>query len=573
MDGSAEVHPKHGFLKGSTLLPGSSNPISVDASYKHEHGANDVRKAEINFKANYDKDKHVDWNIKSDYTRDLGLVSGHVIGKTSYESIKSVDLQVTYKRQSDVSRTTDVKLVLNGQKIDGYAKIDLTLNHPVIDVTVNHPSGKSRFYYKLDRKSERQAESEGQIIWARNGGGQVDFNSKIDLESLDNFIINAFVNSEKLNINKLKLELGNRLSKGGAAKRINFSAQTADKKGVSGSVSYAIKESDVGFTIDGKGNLEIQSEKHPLTYKAVFKRLSKTADKEVGTSFTLNADYGKGKLNVIHKITDKEFNYKANVCYNGCALFEVKSKLDVIDIVEAKHEALFIYENTLNGRSDNWAVNTKSHRRGIYIDHETGLKNKDIKYGLKSYFHEDKSAVIIELPTREIEAKASYELPLIGKKQSAPNSFTLRFDGTLALDKKKAPKETAQFTAVGELTTAQKSAQANAEIKFAHPSLQKDMVIRAKASAGLEKRVAEASVELDLFNKKNQKVSASARVDYERHKNGHKYTVGADFTSKGLTFDFGSTAYAFSNAEEYSAGAKAYYTDDKNVKKRIRSFR
>lgn len=81
-----------------------------------------------------------------------------MIGKTSYESIKSVDLQVTYKRQSDVSRTTDVKLVLNGQKIDGYAKIDLTLNHPVIDVTVNHPSGKSRFYYKLDRKSERQAE-------------------------------------------------------------------------------------------------------------------------------------------------------------------------------------------------------------------------------------------------------------------------------------------------------------------------------------------------------------------------------------------------------------------------------
>lgn len=76
--------------------------------------------------------------------------------------------------------------------------------------------------------------AEGQIIWARNGGGQVDFNSKIDLESLDNFIINAFVNSEKLNINKLKLELGNRLSKGGAAKRINFSAQTADKKGVSG---------------------------------------------------------------------------------------------------------------------------------------------------------------------------------------------------------------------------------------------------------------------------------------------------------------------------------------------------
>ena len=93
------------------------------------------------------------------------------------------------------------------------------------------------------------------------------------------------------------------------------------------------------------------------------------------------------------------------------------------------------------------------------------------------------------------------------------------------------------------------------------------MVIRAKAAAGLEKRLAEASVELDIFNKKNQKVTASAKVDHDRAKNGHKFTVSADFASKGLVVDLGSTAYAFSNKEEYSAGASAYYADDKGTKK------
>lgn len=42
------------------------------------------------------------------------------------------------------------------------------------------------------------------------------------------------VNSEKLKINKLKLEAGNRAAKSGTAKKINFAAQTADKKGFSG---------------------------------------------------------------------------------------------------------------------------------------------------------------------------------------------------------------------------------------------------------------------------------------------------------------------------------------------------
>lgn len=76
--------------------------------------------------------------------------------------------------------------------------------------------------------------AEGQVAWTTNGGGQCDFSTNVDIESYDNFHILAKVNSEKLEINKLKIEIGNRATKSGTGKKINFVAQTADKKGFSG---------------------------------------------------------------------------------------------------------------------------------------------------------------------------------------------------------------------------------------------------------------------------------------------------------------------------------------------------
>lgn len=75
---------------------------------------------------------------------------------------------------------------------------------------------------------------EAQFVWTLNGGGQLDLSSNVDIESHDNFHVLIKVNSEKLKINKLKLEVGNRATKSGTGKKINFAAQTADKKGFAG---------------------------------------------------------------------------------------------------------------------------------------------------------------------------------------------------------------------------------------------------------------------------------------------------------------------------------------------------
>lgn len=99
------------------------------------------------------------------------------------------------------------------------------------------------------------------------------------------------------------------------------------------SVTYAVKESPTGFTIEGKGQVEVQSEKHPLTYKAEYKALNSASDSEMGTSFVLNADFGKGALQLEQKLSDKELLYLCKFCKDGqCAHSELKNVIHVTGI-------------------------------------------------------------------------------------------------------------------------------------------------------------------------------------------------------------------------------------------------
>lgn len=41
------------------------------------------------------------------------------------------------------------------------------------------------------------------------------------------------------------------------------------------------------------------------------------------------------------------------------------------------------------GRDDNYKLFSRTKRKGLLFDHETGLNNKDRKYHIKSYLHED----------------------------------------------------------------------------------------------------------------------------------------------------------------------------------------
>lgn len=59
-------------------------------------------------------------------------------------------------------------------------------------------------------------------------------------------------------------------------------------------------------------------------------------------------------------------------------------------------------------------------------------------------------------------------------------------------------------------------------------------MVKTKGTLGLEKRLVDASVEVDVFNKRNQRIVASVKVDHERTANGHNVTGKLDFSSKVL---------------------------------------
>lgn len=79
-------------------------------------------------------------------------------------------------------------------------------------------------------------------------------------------------------------------------------------------MTYAYKETAVGFTVEGKGNVETESGKNPVTYKALYKKYTTSVDKETGNGLSLNVDYKKGTYALDTKLTDKEFKYFSKLC-------------------------------------------------------------------------------------------------------------------------------------------------------------------------------------------------------------------------------------------------------------------
>lgn len=68
--------------------------------------------------------------------------------------------QFSHKKLSSTARNTDFTVVLNGEKVEGFAKVDLAPKQSLVDLTATSSVGKSRFYYKLNKKSDRQATCE-----------------------------------------------------------------------------------------------------------------------------------------------------------------------------------------------------------------------------------------------------------------------------------------------------------------------------------------------------------------------------------------------------------------------------
>jgi len=67
-------------------------------------------------------------------------------------------------------------------------------------VKAEHAAGKSRVYAKYDRHSNYERESEGEVEWASNGGGKLEWQYKTQKQGDDKYVATWKLNSAKLNL-------------------------------------------------------------------------------------------------------------------------------------------------------------------------------------------------------------------------------------------------------------------------------------------------------------------------------------------------------------------------------------
>jgi len=508
-------------------------------------------------------DKKANLNLKADYTKDLSLLNTHLTGTSPLENAKTFDISLNLKKVSSTSGNADLKLAVNENKAEINSKYDFSPNKFLLDATAIINGAKYRNLYKVDKKSNRHYIADGQLVWANNGGGVYDWSVNTDLETLENFQVIVKLNSEKLNLNRLKIELGNRPSKDGQAKKVNFSAQDKTGKLLSGSASYAIKEGDSGYSLEGKGSVSVGSENYPLTYKFAETRLTKNADNEIGREFIVDFDFKKSLYKQHFKLTDKTFKYTQKFCWDGkCSDSELSTLLDIQGL-KSKSVSVFRASNEIPKfpvyRID---ISNKIERDGLYGSTDTTADILGVVYKVNGYVKKSDAVLSITVPTREIALTAKYTLP--DKNQEFA---TAKIESSLYLDRKGNPGNKATVVGEAVLKNLKKNAIASATLRFSHPSLKREPYLKAEASLDFEKPAAKAQVEVDVLAKSSQKIILSAEAEAAIVEQGRNYTAKAGIISKGLVIDIGSSAHAYASKDGASAGAFVYFVDEKNVKK------
>lgn len=102
---------------------------------------------------------------------------------------------------------------------------------PLLDFKLTHPDGKiSHILAKFNRVNPKHYNGEIKIENVKDFN--LEASGDADLESVDDFHIKLAINSEKLKLDKVKIEVFNKSNKGG--KKIQFEAKSGSKNLLSG---------------------------------------------------------------------------------------------------------------------------------------------------------------------------------------------------------------------------------------------------------------------------------------------------------------------------------------------------
>ncbi|CAL7938756.1 unnamed protein product [Xylocopa violacea] len=530
-------------------------PVKVAGNYKYDP-TGEKKTGQADLKASYG-DKEVSLKTDSEELPAMTVINLKAKGNLNLQKLRNVDLQLTHKSYKDENKATiDSELTADGKKYTLNGEMQVQESSSLMHLTATCPTGKTELLSRLQKLGDKEYKAEWKVD-TPNGFAAAD--AHVDLESVDNFMITVNFDSDKIKQRKIHAEIANKptLKTG---KRILITVTSDGQNIVTGSTSYKKRDEDGKVVVEGNGNLKIGDNSRSSSFKYTRQQLTREKDGEIGVAMVLNVNFGPSAIVGELKLTNKELHVFNSYCEQNkdCAQFKLQSILDNGLKTPLKHQLTVEVDVKKFNVPAEFGLKTNTELRNPVIDHTTNLylhtnKHKS-EYTYQLYVRPKESASILTLPSRELAAILSYDLP------KTKQTGAYKVDLSLYLDKKNRPAEKTSLSANGDINVDKNSLYLSGETKFTYPTQTKDMLVKGSLQYG-GTNLLDASLDLDVFAKKSQKIVIVANVKREDIPDGCNLTSLIEVNSRGQQLKLDLKSHLAASNKQIGVGSFFTYND------------
>lgn len=568
-DGTGKLEGKDKLSLNIAQLP----PLNLEQTYKYEP-TEEKKTADWELKFEH-ADKKVTLTSNNVYKPELATVSLNVKSVLPIEKFRNVDLQLDYKRNKPENKLlTDIVLNADGAKYTLNSEIQSQPTVGLLNVVTTCPQGKSELFCKYQKLGANEYKGEWTV---RTSKGFVVADVHLDLDSVDEFAINANFDSDKTKYRKIHAEIANKPT-AKAGKRIIITVTSDGQNIVTGSTSYKKRDEEGKIVIEGAGSLKVGDSTESSSFKYTRQELTNEKDGEVGAAVILNANFGPSAIVGELKISDKELLVFNSYCEQtkDCAHFKLQSTLKAPPEKPLKHLLTVEVDLKKFNVPAEFGLKTNTQYNHPQFDHSSNLylhttKDKS-EYTYQLYVHPKESASILTLPSREVALILIHDLP----KTKQTGAYKL--DLSLYLDRKNKPSDKTCLSANGEINVDKNSLSLSSDAKFSYPTQTKDLSVKGRLHCGNGEKLLETSLDLDIFEKKSQKISITANVQRQSLPHGYNISSNIDVNSRGqqlklnekssLVITSGSielgSSFSYNDIHQKTKTLEALFSADKN---------
>ncbi|KAL0104310.1 hypothetical protein PUN28_017203 [Cardiocondyla obscurior] len=532
-------------------------PISLNDHFKYEPSGEKVT-ITTNTVVKYDQKEITLAFNPITYNLDLTNVDVKAKATTPYEKLHNIDLELKHQREKDGSgRKTDVALSVDSKKHTLSTEVRGSDTSPMIHIIYTCPAGKkTELLSKFNKLGDHEYTGEWKV---ETPEGFAVADAHVNLESIDNFVINVNLDSDKLKHRKMHAEIANSPTPK-TGRRIVITVTSDGKNIVSGSTNYKKREEAGKIIIEGNGNLKIGEATRSSSFKYTRQQLTREKDGESGVVIVLNAKFDPAAVVGELKLSNKELLVFNSYCEQSkdCAHFKLQSSYDSDNKNYLNHELTVEVDLKKFNVPAEFGLKSSTELKESKLDHSANLylhSSKDkSQYSYKLYVHPKESAAILTLPNREMAIVGTFDLP----KTKQTGAF--KVDVSVYLDRKNKPSDKTGLVATGDVNIEKNSGSVNGEIKFIYPSQPKDMAVKGKLHYGGE-HLLDANVDIDVFSKKTQKINVVAKLNRQNIERGHNVTSVIEINSRGQQLKVDLKSHLAIAEYKFGFGSVLSYTD------------